>query len=313
MLYGRYEFRCRFESDAVLPRYKGSTFRGVFGKALKRVVCAFKGQECEQCLLRDRCIYAIVFESSSFSNATEGSRVVSPPHPFVIEPPLDQASIFPAGTSFIFHLLLFGGTNQDLPYFIYAFDEMGKIGIGRRVNGERGRFILQEVRAGKKSIYSKSDNRISDTKPYQQIELAEPVTFTQETFQLNVKMLTPLRVKYKNRLKAGLPFHVLVRAMLRRISNLFNHYGDGEPPLDYPGLVKKAENIRIADSNLEWFDWRRYSKRQERGMIMGGITGAVTYEGDLSEYVPLLDFCSKVHIGKQTSFGLGKIQVDIRA
>lgn len=34
MLYSRYEFRCVFNSEAILPAYKGSTFRGIFGHSL---------------------------------------------------------------------------------------------------------------------------------------------------------------------------------------------------------------------------------------------------------------------------------------
>ena len=30
-------------------------------------------------------------------------------------------------------LLIFGVINRNLPYFIYAFDQMGKIGIGKRM------------------------------------------------------------------------------------------------------------------------------------------------------------------------------------
>jgi hypothetical protein len=44
---------------------------------------------------------------------------------------------------------------------------------------------------------------------------------------------------------------------------------------------------------------------------MGGMAGSVTYEGDMGEYMPLIEFCSEVHLGKQTSFGLGKIQAEI--
>ncbi len=54
MLYGNYRFHCRFDAAAELPPYKGSTFRGVFGHALKRVVCALKRQECPACILRER-------------------------------------------------------------------------------------------------------------------------------------------------------------------------------------------------------------------------------------------------------------------
>jgi len=54
MLYGKYLFSSVFEDDAVLPYYKGSTFRGVFGHALKKVVCALRRQDCYGCLLREK-------------------------------------------------------------------------------------------------------------------------------------------------------------------------------------------------------------------------------------------------------------------
>jgi hypothetical protein len=51
MLREKYHFRCRFETEGLLPPYKGSAFRGVFGHALKRVVCAVRQPECRDCLL----------------------------------------------------------------------------------------------------------------------------------------------------------------------------------------------------------------------------------------------------------------------
>ncbi len=42
-------------------------------------------------------------------------------------------------------------------------------------------------------------------------------------------------------------------------------------------------------------------------MFMGGIIGSVTYAGDLGKYLPLFEIASKVHIGKQTTFGMGRI------
>ena len=49
MLYGKYRFQCEFEGPAMLPAYKGSTLRGLFGSGLRKVVCALKRQECERC------------------------------------------------------------------------------------------------------------------------------------------------------------------------------------------------------------------------------------------------------------------------
>ena len=310
MLYGKYQFLCRLTDEAILPCYKGSTFRGVFGRALKRVVCALKRQECDQCLLKQRCVYAMVFETQDNMVPPEGSRIVAAPHPFVIEPPHTMETRFSEGSSFDFRLLLFGEANRNLPYFIYAFEQMGKIGIGKRINGKRGHFSLEEVTAGDMSIYSSANQTLKAQNPFL-LTLKDTGEFPQGTFRLSLNMITPLRLKFENHLKADLPFHVLVRAMLRRMSSLYNFYGDGEPPLDYRGLVKKAKEIKIVDEDLSWFDWRRYSFRQDKAMLMGGMVGSVTYEGDIGEYMPLIEFCSEVHLGKQTSFGLGKIQAEM--
>jgi hypothetical protein len=76
MLLGNYEFHCKLESEAILPYFKGSTFRGVFGHALKKVVCALKNQECNTCLLNKRCIYTQVFETPLAIKAPNDTRVV---------------------------------------------------------------------------------------------------------------------------------------------------------------------------------------------------------------------------------------------
>ena len=310
MRYGKYRFFGSLETNASLPPYKGSTFRGVFGRALKKVVCALKRQECGQCLLKQRCVYALVFETSKAIEAPEGSRIVSPPHPFVIEPPLTTETEFPKGASFDFNLLLFGELNNSLPYFIYAFDQMGRIGIGKKIDGKRGRFVLKEVRHKEQIVYSDADRKLNATDPIEKLSIPAASDCSENGFSLRLILETPLRLKFENRLKADLPFHVLVRAMLRRISSLLNCYGNGEPPLDYRGLVNRAEAIQISDTNLNWFDWKRYSHRQDKSMLMGGMIGSVIFEGKIGEYIPLIEFCSKVHLGKQTSFGLGKIKAE---
>jgi len=308
VLYGKYQFLSALENRASLPFYKGSTFRGVFGRALKQVVCALKRQECVQCLLKQRCLYALVFETAVALDLPPGARIAAPPHPFVIEPPVTTATRFSKGDSFNFSLLLFGEVNNSLPYFIYAFDRMGRIGIGKKINGKRGQFILREVRRGQQTVYSGGEQKLNTTGAVEFLSGFDLNTDPDEGFRLRVDLETPLRLKFENRFKADLPFHVLARAMLRRVSSLLNCYGDGEPNLDYRGLVKRAEAVRIVDADLAWFDWRRYSHRQDKSMLMGGLVGSVTFEGQIGEYMPLINFCARVHLGKQTSFGLGKIR-----
>ncbi len=310
MLYGNYQFKCRLETGAVMPPYKGSTFRGVFGHALKRVVCALKRQTCEECLLKKRCVYALVFETPLAMEIPAGSKMSHPPHPFVIEPPRSEETELEAGQDFDCRLLLFGDVNKSFPYFVYAFDQMGKIGIGRRVNGSRGKFGLKEVRSKDTRLYSEEDQVLNQTDAAEFLSLSAKSPLNGVT-RVPLVLETPLRIKFKNRYKAELPFHVLTRTMLRRVSSLFNVYGEGEPKIDYRGLVERAKDIKVVENNLNWLDWRRYSNRQERAMFMGGITGSITYEGDLDAYLPLMEFCEKVNIGKGTAFGLGKFKIQL--
>ena len=202
--------------------------------------------------------------------------------------------------------------NDNLPYFIYALNHMGRTGIGRKIQGKRGRFVLEKVNAAEKTIYSDTDQRLNSTDATEMLQMAEPGK-DQGMNEIKITLETPLRLKYNSRLQAALPFHVLVRAMLRRVSSLFGVYGDKEPDLDYKGLVARAKRVKIVDSRLKWFDWRRYSSRQACSMLMGGMTGSVHYAGKIEEYMPLIDCCAKVHLGKQTTFGLGRLSAEITA
>ncbi len=185
---------------------------------------------------------------------------------------------------------------------------MGKTGVGKKINGKRGKFILEQVKNQNTIIYNSIDKKLNMT------EVGSLIFQNSSKFLGNsdVKIIlkTPLRLKFENKLQAFLPFHILVRAMLRRMSSLLNAFGEGEPAIDYKGLINIARNVEIAESNLAWFDWRRYSFRQDQAMLMGGITGSIIYRDVPFEFMPLFDFCEKVHIGKQTTFGLGQFEVE---
>lgn len=309
MLYGKYLFSCVFEDDAILPPYKGSTFRGVFGHALKKVVCALRKQDCKDCLLREKCAYSFVFETPAIRD--EGhKRIAAPPHPYVIEPPDNDITHFQKEEPFEFALILFGRANELLPYFVYAFEQMGKLGVGKKIDGKRAGFSLKWVTSDDKIVYSGETRRISAGNFVNDLLIEDCVRDESAHVScVNISLKTPLRLKFQNRLEVNIPFHVLTRAMLRRVSSLQNYYGNGEPPFDYRGIVDRAKAVETADSSLRWFDWERYSNKQDQSMFMGGIVGEVSYSGDLTEFLPLLRFCEKVHIGKQTSFGLGKIEI----
>jgi CRISPR/Cas system endoribonuclease Cas6 (RAMP superfamily) len=79
--------------------------------------------------------------------------------------------------------------------------------------------------------------------------------------------------------------------------------------LDFKSLIEKSQSIRVKKENLSWFDWERYSARQDTRMKMGGFVGSITFEGDFEPFLPFLLLGEQIHVGKGTSFGLGKYEI----
>ena len=311
MQAGIYQFLCRFESGAVLPVFKGSTLRGGLGHALRRIACALRRQDCKGCLLGNTCAYAFLFEVKRNPEQEGAARFTTAqrPHPYVLVPPDDSKRAYKVGDPFSFGIILFGPAVQYLPHLVFAVQEMGKAGLGKGNRDGDGRFQLEAVDQNDNCIY---DGRsLNSTVSPTEVTLAPVPSAKMGTITLTCQ--TPLRLKHDNQLQNGLPFHLLIRTALRRISTLESTYGgSGEPALDYKGLVAKAAEIKTAESSCRWTDIERYSNRQRTAMLMGGITGTITYQADnLSEFIPLLHYCETVHLGKQTSFGLGRIRIEV--
>lgn len=308
MLFEKYRLKIQFHEDARIPAYKGSTLRGGLGAALKTVMCGSIKRVCEDCRLFSRCLYARTFETGPGTSASP--HTPAPPHPYVIEPPLTRQTDYAASDEMEFGLLLFGKANDFLAFFLHAADLMGRRGIGRGRDGG-ATFGLVSVRDDNGDVIfdPETGRLLGDPRPRQ---LAVPMEHPDGQGSLSISFATPFRLKYMNHLQDDLPFHVLVRAMLRRISGLFAHHGNGEPNLDYKGLVHRAMSIATSSHDLRWQDWERYSNRQKSRMLLGGIIGVVTYTDVPGEYLPLLSLAKLVHLGKQTSFGLGLIDYDWR-
>ena len=139
----RYEFIIEAVDNLFLPPYKGSTFRGGFGTAFRNIACSARRTDCRDCMLRHACPYAYVFETAPPDGSEALTKFEHVPHPFVLEPPLTGKREFVPGDELTVGLVLIGRGIEFLPYFIVAFQEFGRMGIGRG----RGRFRLKRVYA----------------------------------------------------------------------------------------------------------------------------------------------------------------------
>ncbi len=225
------------------------------------------------------------------------------PHPFVLEPPEDNRTEYQRGDNLIFHLLLFGDTVEDFPYALVALKGMEKTPIG--FQGKRGAVVLDKINVFDKTIYDSEADRLE--------EYRVPCPVGRKSAPLGgatVKLVTPMRIMLDKRLQKRLTFKAFFKTLIRRISSLMYYYTSIKmDPDEVRRLIELSEDIKTVEDKTFWQDWKRYSAKQKEEMNMGGLVGAIRYRGDLEPFWPYLKLGELVHVGKNTSFGLGRYEI----
>ncbi|MBI3248499.1 MAG: CRISPR system precrRNA processing endoribonuclease RAMP protein Cas6 [Deltaproteobacteria bacterium] len=302
--FARFRFHLRAQECLRLPPYKGSALRGGFGQVFRRIACLGSELGFGQCLLGERCPYHYIFETPPPAGSVILGKIPTAPQPFVLEPPLETKQIYERGEALVFHLVLIGTAFDYLPYFLYTFDELGRVGLGQG----KGKYELESVawldEAGNAVlIYDGSRKMLTDS--FHALSLSQLSVPPSAPFQLSVSFLTPTRLKYENQLAANCEFHVFFRNLVRRIALLNYFHCGGEFPPERKDFVEQARSIEMVSSELHWVDRERYSNRQQRWTPIGGFVGHVTYRGDLAPFLPYLRLGEYTHVGKGATFGLG--------
>ncbi len=264
------------------------------------MVCAQQfADSCSKCMLRNNCAYAYIFGTPLPADAQKlrSYNAIPIPHPFVIEPPNDAGRIVRKGFDTEFNLALIGNALDYLPYFFITFIELGKKGIGRN----RSKYILKDVQsldmAGKAiSIFNNASGALA----------GDFTVLTRDMFESTDKGIVDDQIRLEFLTQCRIEFHILIRNMLRRLSTLSHFHCGHELEYDYKGLIEKANSVKTINNSLQWRDWERYSTRQKQKMAPGGAIGSITYQGDLAPFLTLLKLGEYIHVGKGTSFGLGK-------
>jgi hypothetical protein len=294
-----------------LPPYKGGTLRGAFGHAFKRMACLQPGSRCDVCQQADRCAYRYVFETPVPPDSEVLRTHSAVPRPFVFEPPLDGKTEYRPGDEVDFGLVLIGRGIDYLPYFILAFKALGDQGIGR----DRVPFQLKKVSAQDPLgpwdalIYDGPSDALRNIDMTAGIAEIERVAAALPDRELAVHFLTPTLLKHGGRMVGEPAFHVLVRALLRRLSSLYYFHCGERWDADYAGLAERAQAVETIESEVSWRSWERYSSKQQRRIGMSGLVGWLQYAGPLADFRTLLMLGSVVHVGKGSVFGNGRYQV----
>lgn len=315
-----YRFTLVAETSATLPAFPGPTLRGALGHTLRRLVCATRMPACAPCPFRFTCAYPLLFEPYAPPDQPESARYIRLPTPFTLEIPLDLPAIpnrgeppprsLAPGEPLVFGLTLLGGAREHMPYYVHAIMEMARAGLGGPHQGFR--LARAEIMAADRPIvlYEEGEGFLRHPLP-------PPVRLTLgelATRRIAVHFRTPARLELQDDLIYPIEFHHLIRALLQRLRALDVGYGllDGiELPSD---LVAAAQAIRRVEDGTRWLDLRRYSTRQKTAMRIGGAVGTVIYESpegfDFRPFTLLLALGEIFHVGKLTSMGFGRMEVD---
>lgn len=281
-----------------LSNFIGATLRGGFGYSFKNLVCINKTEKnCKDCSLNFNCPYFNLFEPQK--KQYDKIKISDIPRPYVMDLLMDQRKIIEKDQKFSFNLILIGEAIKYFPYFYFAFTRFGERGIGK----QKDRFIIDEIKEEfpeKKILYKNPEDKLS------MLETKEILWKEKEIKSIKINFLTPTKLKINNKYISNPDFSILMESIFRRIYFLLIFWCGIEMKYNFKDLIKEAKNIKIENGNLYWKDFERFSTRQKTKMKLGGIMGEVEYSGDIKKFYPYLKICEYIHIGKNTTFGLGK-------
>ena len=303
--HARLRFQAVVDTPLRLPDYAGSTLRGAFGGALRRIACMTHVPTCTGCPLLRTCPYAVVFESAPPAEGHSLQKFSEVPRPYVIEPPAWGAREWQPGETLEFSMVLLGRALEQAPLIVLAWQRALAQGIGPGDGRAQLLRVTQETATSEHRVFDTDDRNIQAPR----IESVPPSTPpTTATLHFH----TPLRLQANGHALGAERVNArrLILALARRISLLAEFHGHGAPGFDFAALAKDAEAL-TETRNLSWRDWSRRSSRQQQTMALGGLVGEWTLNGDLSRIWPFLQFGQTTHVGKEAVFGLGGYRVSV--
>ena len=295
----RYQFTFQVTNAIQLPEYAGSTLRGAFGRALRKIACMTKQTDCKSCPLYRTCPYTNIFETPA-PTAHQIQKFSQVPNGYIIEPPEWGEKTYLPNEVFQFSIVLFGKLIERLPLIAFAF----KLAIEYNVGHAKANLL-------KITVFDEN------TGQYQPILVNGNIIEHSKTVTLPTKLpdtaiisiVTPLRLQDNG--KPLREHQINVERFFISLAKRFSLLSDFHfipANLDFESL--KQQILLIQDSKaLKWQDWTRYSSRQDQRMKFGGVIGTWQFNHLSFELAQLLYIGQWLHCGKNATFGLGKYRI----
>lgn len=307
-----YRFRFRFRAAGVLyfPPYKsGNIVRGAFGSIFRKLVCIPGCRDAKTCDMRATCAYASVFEPQA-ARGEGPSGLADWPRPFVFRASHLDGSTLREGEAFHFDVHIFDVRDPALEYFVLAFAQLAREGLGP------GRARAELAAVDQVDLNGAPSARVFDGERVQMSELAAPIAVDMNEAlgpvdRVRVRFVTPTELKSEHQVAERPEFGILFGRLRDRISTLRTLYDAGPLEIDFRGMGERAAAVRLVRCDVKRTDVDRLSSRSGQWHPIGGFIGEAEYFGQLAEFVCYLRLGKWVGVGRQTVWGKGEIDSDI--
>lgn len=299
LLYNRFKFYLKFDKEVFSQSFPSFIIRSVLGNELKQFACILKRKQCEFCPLKFSCAYSYVFETPIKKDTTFLAGRDKGMHPFTIYTDRDVKQSF---DTLELTLTLIGKGIEYFPYIFYALLKAGEKGLFR----ERMPYKIDKIESVDDNIvvYDGKDEALNLIEPKKyQFNDALSCDFNGK---LSLHFLSPIRIKVNGQYTDKLTYKDILINAARRLSVLESMYGSGE---EVKFSLKNMSEKKSLDS-FRWVDYQRFSARQSSEMKLGGVKGEIEVEGEFaSTELSILEGIEIFGLGKNTSFGFGKVKV----
>lgn len=289
--YSICRFKICFNKDFIIPENKNSGIRGIIGQELLKRNC-IGNRKCEECAFTESCI------SYNFMNLKLKRQVDFlandriPPYIIICN---DTSKKVKKNQSMEFFITFFGDCITMIPEIIRSVNLAGKdfglfncpFTLKEVVNDEYD-FIFN---AGIYKLENIKCRIVEDYVNYRINSLDDDI--------FKFKIITPLRIKDNGKFNDDLSEESLIKMLIRRI-DVMNALEGNEVY-----FKENKYNLTILDKELSWKENKRYSNRQNSKMSFGGIMGQIKFKCNDIELMKMFIACEILHIGKNSSFGLG--------
>ena len=308
-----YRYTATFVAEEALdvPAHRlPNILRGSFEMAYRRLVCHDVDLDCRACPLREVCTYPALFRPAPPPGSERLSKQQDLPRPFVLMPLPTAANRLAVGDKLTIQITLFGSANRALPYFVVALRALADRGLGRY----RARLnlvgVVGQTPGETTMVFDRKSSTVSTlATPTRVPQLLSTADFSAR--RVHIRFRTPTTIKRDGHWISEPRFSDLVCRLRDRLNALATFFGDGPLDIDFLGLARRADEIRTTRCDTHWNTRVRRSARTGHVHELSGFTGEATYEGDLSEWMPLLRAGEVIHVGKYTAWGNGAIEVGI--